>query len=908
MKISLCLVLTIGLFLLSAPVFSQSTGRILGSVTDQTGGTIADATVVVANTQTGVSRNLTTDAAGEYAAPNLLPGAYTVRAEAKGFKAIERKDITLEIDKSIRLDLVLEPGSTTDTVTVTGEAPMVETSGTTLGGTLSNDTINDLPLNGRNYQYLLALRPGVQQTPGGGSWTQSSNGLRGEDQNWVIDGMDNNESLQGLPVLNSPGTAGDAATFLPIDAIQEFNVEENPKAEWGWRPGAVVNVGLKAGTNSIHGTAYAFGREDSFDAKNFFNTPALTNNPNTTNPPLNFQQWGATGGGKIVKDKLFWFAGFEEQRYNVGNTFTVKIPTTSAAGSQSVGIPAAEAALAAHSIPLSQLSLNLLPLFGTTSATSGQEVTAFPNTNRSVNVLGKVDYNISSHHTLSGSYFFGDDQAVEQDSSAILQPYWLTTAHLSTQLVTGHWTWTPNSSWVNEVRAGFVRYYRPVTIADGNVPATKYGINTGVTSPISLGMPTVSLTGLGQLGGVNQNPSILGPDNNYDFTDQASYLRGKHTFKFGGEYRYARMAAPSAPSGRGKINFNGGVAFPAVSPAAASTALEDFLAGDPKTANFGVGSFARNYRESSYALFGQDDWRIKQRVILSLGLRWEYTGPVGEANNLIGNFVPGSQTGMEQVGAGLSSAYTRSKTNFAPRVGIAWDISGNGTTVIRAGGSLFYDMLPVKAFTNDSTGSVANAHTPGIGKLPVGAVLKLPGDVTAPGSGDGVHGMALANFTFKGTQLAWNTTGPVFPSSQAVTCGSAGNPAPDNSPCSIYGVDPHFKTPYVGMWTLDIQHSFSPSLSLEVGYVGNHGADLSGLLDANQINPQSASEISCGHCEATADRPYGAQYPYLQFINVLSNPFRSNYNSLQASFRGRNYHGVSFVAGYTYATRLAMRT
>ena len=178
---------------------------------------------------------------------------------------------------------------------MTSAVPLIDSTSVTLGGTLSNETINDLPLNGRNFINLLSLRPGVEQYPGGGAWTQASNGLRVEDQNWIVDGLDNNESNQGQPVLNSPGTAGDSATILPIDAIQEFNVEENPKAEWGWRPGAVVNVGLKSGTNSVHGSAYAFGREDAWDAKNYY-TP--TGSPN---PPLNFEQWGGTVGGPIAR-------------------------------------------------------------------------------------------------------------------------------------------------------------------------------------------------------------------------------------------------------------------------------------------------------------------------------------------------------------------------------------------------------------------------------------------------------------------------------------------------------------------------------------------------------------------------------------------------------------------------------
>ena len=400
--------LVLGVFGLISPAFPQSnTGRISGAVTDQSGGAVAAAPVTVTNVQTGVVRNLTTDQAGQYVAPNLVPGTYAVKVAANGFKTVERQNIVLEIDKDIRVDVQLAPGEVTQTVEVTSSVPMVDSQTVTLGGTLDNSTINDLPLNGRNFINLVSLRPGVSQYPGGGPWTQAGNGLRVEDVNWVVDGLDNNESNQGIPVINSPGTSGDAATILPIDAIQEFNVEENPKAEWGWKAGALVNVGLKSGTNSIHGTAYAFGRQDAWDAKNYFNTSGA-------NPPLNFEQWGGTAGGPIRKDKLFYFAGFEEQRYAVGGTNPIIIPT-SAVGSPQVSIPVAEAALAANNIPVNALSLKLLPLFGTTNDSGGNVVTSFPTSNKSDNVLAKIDYTLSAHHTLSGTYFLGNDNNTSQD-------------------------------------------------------------------------------------------------------------------------------------------------------------------------------------------------------------------------------------------------------------------------------------------------------------------------------------------------------------------------------------------------------------------------------------------------------------------------------------------------------------
>ncbi len=885
-RTALALLATAGMvLLLGLPLFSQtSTGRILGTVTDQSGGALVGAAVTVTNVGTGVGRNLTTDSVGQYVAPNLVPGSYAVHVTAKGFKTVDRRDILLEVGKDARVDLQLAPGEVTQTVEVTGAAPMVDTTSVTLGGTLSNDTINDLPLNGRNYINLLSLRPGVEQYPGGGAWTQASDGLRVEDQNWVLDGLDNNETMQGQPVINSPGTAGDSATILPIDAIQEFNVEENPKAEFGWKPGAVVNVGLKSGTNNIHGTAYAFGREDAWDARNYFDVAPAPK------PPLSLQQWGGTVGGPIKKVKLFYFAGFEEQRYEVGNTTPVTLPTTVAGVGGNISIPDAEAALAQAGIPLNPLSMKLLPLLTSTNDPSGNAVTNFLATNKSDNVLSKIDYNLNSHNTLSGSYFLGNDNNVSQDAP-VTMPQFLSTFKIRAQALSTHWVYTPNSRWVNEARFGWVRYNRPVQPVDHAVPPTQYGINTGVTNPNEFGMPTLRIGGFPFVGAFPVWPNLLGPDNNFDWLDQLSYLRGKHFFKFGGEFRYGRVLSQAYSNGRGRFNFSGGNAF------AGSSALEDFLAGKPGASFDVVGNPVRNYRQKSYAWFVQDDYRIRQRITVNLGLRWEYTGPVSEANNLLANFDPNSVTGMVQVGQnGLSSPYTRQKTNFAPRLGVAWDVTGKGTTVIRAGGSLFYDMLPLSVFT-DMAPNLQNAHTPGIGKTPTGALLVRPDGSTLQGTGT----IATAAFKYPGSALNWSLAGPVFPSSGTIKCGSGGA---TGNPCSIFAIAPNFQTPYVETWTLSVQHSFTPALSLEVAYIGNHGDNLSGAVDINQINPQSPAELACGNCEANADRPYAAKFPWLAFINQIQNPYISNYHGLQATLTGRHYHNMNFVVGYTYAHAL----
>src|SRR6202790_1200996 len=364
--------------LLSLAMFAQgNAGRILGAVTDQTGSAIVGAAVTLTDLERGISRNLVSDDAGQYFAPNLLPGAYKVRAESKGFKAIERLNIVLEVGNDVRIDLVLPAGQISEVVQVMDEVPLVDTTSAILGGTIDNKTINDLPLNGRDYQKLLTLRPGVMIYPGGGGWDQSANGIRPESNAYLVDGMTNDEPFSALSVINAPGLTGDAVTVIPIDAIQEFNTQMNPKAEYGWKPGVTVTVGLKSGTNHIHGTAYAFGRSDRFDARNYFNPSPQPK------VPLDFKQFGATGGGAIIKDKLFYFVGYEGQRYSVGNSFIVTVPTTASVGDPSISIPDAKADLAANGITtLSQQSLALLPLYpGNTGQTSNVTI-GYPNVNK----------------------------------------------------------------------------------------------------------------------------------------------------------------------------------------------------------------------------------------------------------------------------------------------------------------------------------------------------------------------------------------------------------------------------------------------------------------------------------------------------------------------------------------------
>ncbi|HTB91758.1 MAG TPA: TonB-dependent receptor, partial [Candidatus Sulfotelmatobacter sp.] len=762
-------------------------------------------------------------------------------------------------------------------------------------------------LNGRNYQNLLTLRPGTTIYPGGGPWTQTTNGARPEDTSYLVDGLSNDEAFMGFSVTNAAAVAGDAATILPIDAIQEFNTQVNPKAEFGWKPGAITSVGLKSGTNSIHGSAYAFGRSDSFDARNYFN-PAGT--PQT---PVELEQYGATAGGRIIPDKLFWFGGFENRNYTVGNSIPTNSPTTvTAAGGPdpSVSIPDALADLAAHNVAFSSQSLYLLgcpanvapPYTSCTGGTFGPNASGgksltggFPDVDSSRNALGKVDYHINEKNTLSGSYFFGNDNITAEDSAELLPEYG-TVIHSRAQAAAGHYAWTPSANWANDLRIGYTRYH--LTIVPANV-GIAYQINTGLSPDVVAavgGLPNVRISGFTELGGFHNFPKLVGPDNVYDFVDQVSNLRGKHALKFGAEVRIDKVDQGTFRGARGRPTFNINGAFQG------STALESFLAGDVHNASILAGDPIRHMTQNLFAAFFQDDWRVAKNVTLNLGLRYELQGVPSDSNNQLGNFQP--SVGLEQVGKNIGSLYNKDYTNFAPRVGVAWDVRGNGKTVVRAGASIVYDLLSMSTFLSQQ--NTNNTVTLGANVVPTGAAIQV-GGVSTPGIGN----IVASGITLPASELNWNGSSVggagIYPSNlvSQVACGDGiGN---DAGPCDIFAMDRNYKTPYVTTWTLGIQHAFTGKVSLDAAYVGNHGSRLTGIQDINQPalgsgwTPNDIAQGVNADGNEQLTRPFNSKFPYLGFINYYSNIYRSNYNGLQTTLTGRNFHGLDFVAGYTYS-------
>ena len=907
------------LFLLYClPAFSQvNLGRISGSVMDESGGVVVGAKVTVTDQERGTIRSLVTDQTGAYAAGSLIPGQYTVKVEASGFNNTERKDVPVTVGGDIRVDMVLKAGSQVQTVTVTEALPLINTTSATLGGVMESKDINDLPVIGRNWLQLLQLTPGVVSKPGGGSNGHASNGMRSDGNNYLFEGIFSGGVRTAGNIVNTNSSNGDGASLLPPDAIQELGVNFQNKAEYGWRPGVASNVGVKSGTNAIHGTAFAQGQDGVLNARNPFN-PA----PNPV-PTLTYEQYGATAGGPIKKDKIFWFGAFEGMQYVDGTPTPLPNPTTALVpGNPGESIPAAYQALAALGkipanaidasgkvvntgvlTPQQQLSAQLVNagIFQTGVPGAGGTFNFAYNSLRdpSKNLLGKIDWAPNEKNHIAGEYFWSRDTELD-NTTTITQPYWMTDYYLTSNVTRATWTYLPNSSLVNEFHFGFDRKVEnqwPSECVPGRAAAAPdYGpLNTGLTpcngSPnpgqfalFDIGIQGFTVTGTGSnittLGGGGGQRRVEGY---WTIDDIVSYVKGNHTTKYGFEIRRPYFDGASYTGKLGEVAFGTGK----IDAFSGATPLEDFLMGFPSNGQYTAGDPNQLTRNWNYGLFAQDDWRITPHVTLNLGLRWEYETALTEDNNKIAIFDPTSPIGLTQLGSGVSSPWNPNKfrKNFQPRFGMAWDVTGKGTTVVRAAYGL-YSSWPVYQAINGETANPTSA----LFYRANGTTIQGPGTigtgtVTFPSTATG--GTALIN---------WTSAGPMFPTGQ-IACGDglSGHPGP----CAITQVDQHWRLPYVQQWNIGIQRAITSNVSLDVAYVGTHGDDLLGQVDLNEA---AAGNTTSSRIQQS--RPFYSQFPWMGKITDVGNLGFSNYNALQVTLNQRTWHGLSTNVGYAWAHAL----
>ncbi|MBZ5705022.1 MAG: TonB-dependent receptor [Acidobacteriia bacterium] len=470
----------------------------------------------------------------------------------------------------------------------------------------------------------------------------------------------------------------------------------------------------------------------------------------------------------------------------------------------------------------------------------------------------------------------------EEDTSP-LRPEWLSIADTKVQVMGVNWTWTPNSRWVNEARFGYNRFWQNDNVGDYQKSAASYGLDSGVTDSRLFGFPRIDIGGFDYMGGNSSWPLYTIPNYTYQVVDNVSVTHGSHNIRFGGEFRRGGTDNFRARFGRGRIVFEDTTDLKGND----ITALEAFLEGIVDHGQILSGDTHRNITMNAFGAFIQDDWRIRPRLTLNLGLRYDLTLPIKDANDLIANFIP--NRGLIQVGKGIGSPYATDWNNFSPRIGFAWDLFGTGKTVIRAGGAIIYEQPTIREFIDRG----------GLNENPSGAIGVTPGNGTIQVFSRSVPGSGLTT--------AWLAKTPLFDTSPGGSCDQA-------NPCDVFGVLPHLATPYVATWNLNLQQELTKSTVLQMAYVANRGIKLYSHRDINQtIGPLSAQcyfneDDSYDGCRQDF-RPYvlnctsgvGPCLPWVGYANYLENMGNSIYNGLQVTLTQKSFHGLNILAGYTWS-------
>lgn len=861
--------------LLTSQLRAQVAGATLsGAVNDPSGAVVPNAQVSAKNTATGVARAATTDSAGFYSIPNLLPGAYEVTVTAPGFSTTVQSGIQLAVGAQQQLNIPMRIGETTQRVQVTEAAPAVQLTSSTLSGEVEAQTVRELPLNGRDWTQLATLQPGVDKIETQMSYDTSARGNRGFGSEYTISGgrtTFNNYRIDGISVVDYANAApGDVlGVVLGVDAIQEFSVLTGGfSAEYGRASGGVVNAVSKSGTNSFHGDAYEFLRNSALDANDFFSVGA--GNPK---PPFRRNQFGGSLGGPIIKDKTFFFADYEGLRQTKGipTSITVLSDTARAGILTNPG----SGGCAPCTITLAPYSKALLATYPHANSAISKDtgkfvfagVQAVPENFGTI----RVDHRISDKDSLFGTYLIDKADYTQPDKMNLI----LTNSSTKRQTVSIEETHTFGTSLVNAARVG---YNRDFVVNQFNFGAVNpAGADLALGSTLGQTAPRLTVKGIAdEFGGVNSGSHYLHAWNSYQFYDDVNWIRGAHSIKIGAgvERELYNPTAFQNPGGRWK--------FPSIADFLGGTNPTSFEAGLPNTVS------PREMRQTIVSAYVQDDWRFHSNLTLNLGLRYEMATVLNDAQGKFGSLVsifePNAKTTADanmrcgtqfnaatafgvatQPGTTCDSVgpYYKNPTlkDFEPRLGFAWDPFRNGKTSVR-GSFGVYDVLPLPGYFLLQQNQAAPFMIFKSTTAKANPALKVPGAFAA-GNGQ--------------TLLTGSTSSRLAAST----------------------IETNPKRSYMMQWNFNLQRQLDPTLTLTLGYLGSHGVHL--LMRGDDGNMTIPTATSAGYLFPNGGAQINQALGVIRYVYWNTS---SVYNGMHVNLEKRFSRGFQAQFAYTYGKSL----
>ena len=914
----------IAVFLSVASLAQTITGTISGDITDTTGAVVAGASVTVENLGTSAKRTATTTASGSYRVPDLPIGKYKVTASAEGFKTLVQTTEVLTGGVT-HADFKLQVGQRTETVEVEGSAPLVDLSPNN-NNYVDSEKIENVPLNGRDFNSLLAITPGVQRDPGGGFLAVSINGSRTTSNNYFIDGLYNNDRYYGDSAINQTGILGIPAVTFPPEAIEELSVQETPSAEFGVKGGAPIMLTMKSGTNTWHGGTTWVNHSGIGDADNYFaNGSGDCSGVGECRPTIiHNNQFHANIGGPILKDKAFFFLFYEGQRNISEAVKSRSVPTQ-------LAVDAAVADITAQGLtidPVGQTLLNYFPIDTNPAdqtacdheidktCTNVGTITQHTPSRASNNEFGvKFDYKFNPNSALAVRYIFGDSLqngppfAGLPPSSAFPQNMFNSFAPSRAQMAGMSWTYNISNNKVLESRFGYTRFSQLIGV-NNKVDPQSLGIDTGPLSPADFGVPYVYMYHLGYggyIGGVQGYPISTQPDATYDWSEHFSWVKGNHTIKLGGNFQraYTNSVRNEARTGLTVGYFS---SYASVVPGyfgylSVQNDVEQLLLGKADVANRSFGDTHRHITQNSIGFYAQDDWKIKPRLTLSYGLRYEINGTVKDTNNLEAIFDP--VRGFLKVGKDVNAIHNVDYRDFGPHAGIAWDIFGNGKTALRAGYSLSYDVANFGALA--SPYSLARARTGIFTQSSLGFFnISNSGGV---GGGDEESPLPPtdAGASCFNTSPDPLTRGGDYVCFDAATNGSLFGAAASTgiAPFNAFAVSPNLKTPRYHNFNISVQRELFKNNVLTVGYSGQRGRDLVIYYDMNAspLGSPCLSDVGCDPFRPLFNvfiDPV-SQGPLVRHVVTATNEGTSKYDSMQISYNQRGWHGLDTEYNLTWS-------